>query len=57
MKLPTIFLNLSLGTYIPRNFGREKEGKRRREKEGNQCDIVVFSVCVCVIFVQSLSSS
>ena len=34
MKLPTIFLNLILGTYIPRNLGREKEGKRRREKRG-----------------------
>ena len=36
MKLPTIFLNLSLGNYIPRNLVREKAGKRRREKEGNQ---------------------
>ena len=36
VKLPTIFLNLSLGNYIPRNLVREKAGKRRREKEGNQ---------------------
>lgn len=38
VKLPAIFLNLSLGNYIPRNLVREKAGKRRREKEETSDD-------------------